>query len=84
MKSLCSLLLLLIPNTLLVVAQPQQKVIPQTRIAIAHVAVVDTNSGSVERDMTVVIVGNRIAEMDSASNVKLPNSRRPSMQRASS
>jgi len=74
MKSLYLLLLLLIPNTLPIVAQPQQKVIPQTQIAIAHVGVIDTNSGSVEGDMTVVIVGNRIAEMDSASNVKVPNS----------
>src|SRR5262249_24315669 len=74
MKSFSCLLLLLIPNTLLINAQSQEKVTQQTRFAIAHVAVIDTNRGSVEQGMTVVIVGNRIAELDKASNLKLPTS----------
>src|SRR5262245_52918780 len=74
MKSLCSLLLLLIPNTLSIIAQVQQEVVPRTRIAIAHVGVIDTRNGSVELDMTVLIAGNRIAEIDRSSNVKVPTS----------
>jgi imidazolonepropionase-like amidohydrolase len=72
MKSLLSLLLLLIPNILLINPQPQQKNIQQTGIAIAHVAVIDTKGGSVEQDMTVVIVGDRITVLGKASNVKPP------------
>lgn len=74
MKSLSWLLLLLISNNLLITAQSQQKVNQQTRIAIAHVAVIDVKGGSVKQDMTVVVVGNHIADLGDAGAVKIPNS----------
>jgi len=74
MKLLFSLLFLLIPSTLPIDAEPQQEISRQTPIAIAHVAVIDTNGGSVQPDMTVVIVSHHIAELGKASNVNVPKS----------
>jgi imidazolonepropionase-like amidohydrolase len=71
MKLLFVFLSLLIPSALLIIAQPQQQAIQQTRIAIAHVAMIDSNGGSVRQDMTVIIVGNRIVEVGKGSDVNL-------------
>src|SRR6266567_1848979 len=74
MKSLFSLLLLVIPNTLPISAQPQQGIGRQARIAITHVAVINTKGGSVQHDMTVIIVNHHIADLGKASNVNVPKS----------
>lgn len=73
MKSLLSLLLLLIPNSAVIRTQAQQVLTGKSYIAITHVAIIDTDHGSIHNDMTVIIVGNQIAGLDQASNVKVPS-----------
>jgi hypothetical protein len=42
-------------------------------IALEHVAVIDTANSSVETDMTVVIVGDHIADVGKAEEIKVPS-----------
>ncbi len=74
MKSLSSLLLLLVLNPAAIRGQLQQGGARKTNIAITHVTVIDTSHGSIQNEMTVLIVGNRIAELDKASDVNVPSS----------
>jgi len=74
MKSLLSLLLLLVLDPAAISRQLQREVGRKTHIAITHVAVIDTSHGSIQNDMTVMIVGNRIADLGKASNVNVPSS----------
>src|SRR5262249_32973073 len=51
--------------------------IPQTQhssIVFANVAVIDTAGASLQRDMTVVVAGDRITEVGNATQVTVPNS----------
>ena len=45
-------------------------------LAITHVTVIDTASGSVKRDMTVIITGGRIAAIGKSRTVKIPTDAR--------
>jgi hypothetical protein len=74
MKSLSWLLLLLVLNPAAIRGQLQQGGARKTNIAITHVTVIDTSHGSIQNEMTVLIVGNRIAELDKASDVNVPSS----------
>ena len=42
------------------------------QIAIMHVTVVDVISGALQRDMNVVVQGDRIAEVEKAASAKIP------------
>jgi imidazolonepropionase-like amidohydrolase len=68
MKSLFSLLVLL---QTLFNAQPNPTV-QHTPIVLTHVAIIDTAGASVQSDMTVVIVGDHIADVGKAAEVKVP------------
>ena len=70
MKPLFPILLLLTSLLKAQVNQESQRV----PIVLTHVAVIDTNRRSVQQDMTVVIVGNRIADVGKAAQVKPVNS----------
>jgi hypothetical protein len=52
------------------------KVRAQTAIAFTNVAVVDVQSGVLRRGQTVVVAGNRIAAVDDAGRVHLPDGAR--------
>jgi Amidohydrolase family len=71
MKSLRWLLLLAIANATVVSAQtkPQKE---HTQIVFTHVAVLDSANASLQQDMTVVIVGENIAEVGKAAGVNVP------------
>src|SRR4051812_49124092 len=44
----------------------------ERRFAFAHVSVVDVERGVVRDDQTVVVAGNRVAEVEAADRVTLP------------
>jgi len=45
-------------------------------IAFTHVAVIDTTRASIQQDMTVVIVGDHIADVGRAAAIKVPSNAR--------
>jgi imidazolonepropionase-like amidohydrolase len=73
MKLYVLLLFLLIANTMLLNAQPNHE-IQHAPIAFTHVAVIDTAGASIQQNMTVVIVGDYIADVGKAAEIKLPKS----------
>ena len=73
MKWLVSLLVLLIPDSAFVSAQTKQE-LPKGPLVLTHAAVIDTAGALVQQDMTVVIVGDHIADLGKAAEVTVPSS----------
>jgi len=73
MKWLVSLLVLLIPDSAFVTAQTKYEPL-KSSVVFTHVAVIDTAGASVQPDMTVVIVGDHIAEVSRSTEVNVPKS----------
>jgi cytosine/adenosine deaminase-related metal-dependent hydrolase len=73
MISYLALLLLLTLNAPFLNAQPREN--PEQRpVVFTHVAVIDAAGALIKQDMTVVIVGNYIAEVGKGAEVKVPKS----------
>ena len=64
----------LMAAVLVIVASPaaRAQVASDHRLAFAHVSVVDVERGVARNDQTVVVVGNRIAEVGPAGGVTVP------------
>ena len=73
MKTVCALLLLFMAP-FGAVAGPLSE--GPTPIAITHVTVIDTTGGPVQPDMTVVITGDRIADVGKSGKVSVPKDAR--------
>jgi hypothetical protein len=67
MKKFVLLLLLFIPS--LTFAQITGKVSRSTKLILTHVTVIDGSDAPPRRDMTVVIVGNRISKIDATNKI---------------
>ena len=67
--TLIFLLILLLHNSFAATTKPDSQSIP---IVITHVSVIDTTGGPSKRDMTVVIAGNRIAELGKSADILIP------------
>jgi hypothetical protein len=65
------LLLVLLTSLLNAQANRETRHVP---VVFIHVTVIDTNRASIHQDITVVIVGNHIADVGKAAQVMLPNS----------
>ena len=72
MKSFFSLLPLLVVFITPTLHTHSNHKIKDRPVVFAHVAVIDAAGGSVQQDMTVVIVGDHIAEVGKAAAVKIP------------
>ena len=72
-KILAPLLLWAVPVSVL--AQPMQNPQPIS-VAFTHVTVIDATGAPARPDMTVVIAGDRITELDPAKNVRVPKDAR--------
>ena len=65
--------------TLLILLSPLLSLVPQqaqraklTSLVLAHVTVIDATGAPARPDMTVVIVGNHIAELGKAGEIRSP------------
>lgn len=70
MKKNLTLLSILLP--LLCLANPQTPSVNPQSLVLTHVTVIDTTGGPAQPDMTVVIVGNRIATMGKSGEARTP------------
>src|SRR5258708_7085468 len=69
-KTLVSLLV--ICHVAMSLCAQQKAASAQKTLAITHVAVIDTSGGALKLDMTVIIVGGRIAAIGKSRTVKIP------------
>jgi len=66
------LLLLLLSSPCVTLAQSTGQVNGSTKLVLTHVTVIDGGDAPPRRDMTVVIIGNRISEIDTTSQIVDP------------
>jgi imidazolonepropionase-like amidohydrolase len=66
------LLLLLLSSPCVTLAQSTGQVNSSTKLVLTHVTVIDGGDAPPRRDMTVVIIGNRISEIDATSQIADP------------
>jgi Amidohydrolase family len=68
--------LVLIAFCLAAAAQNSSTLLPQPKIYITHVTVIDTETGKEATDQTVVICGDKIADIGKSKNLAMPASAR--------
>jgi imidazolonepropionase-like amidohydrolase len=68
-----TLVFLLVPGTTLVTGEPSHEC-EHRPFVFMHVAVIDTAAPAVQKDMTVLVIGDHIADVGKAAKVKVPKS----------